>query len=405
MATAGSIYGGQGSVGAISFNTVTIQGSGTVSHNSGSVNGGEATGGGSVTDNTVYIGENSSGNGAYTGTIQSKVYGGSSLAPGASGDALRNRVIMSSGTVSGDIYGGATNTGNANNNTVAISGGTVSGDIYGGYVNDTGSGSAINNIVSISTSGATYNTIYGGWTGSSTGDLFTGNTLNLHTSSMTAANVYNFEKLNFYLPSTLTASTTPLLTVTGTANLTNGAGNNTGSRSSIVNVGIDGASSPLQVGEQFVLIDAGTLVTNGLNSTANGQGMQGVTLKYEFDLVIDGQKLLAKFSKVGINEQTKALSEGWLSGLALVTQGADLIAGRGIAEAVNAARVARESVSTGLAAFGTLSGGWSRYNTGSHVEMSSLSVLAGLSYGADLTPGHLTLGGFFEYGNGSYDTY
>jgi outer membrane autotransporter protein len=31
--------------------------------------------------------------------------------------------------------------------------------------------------------------------------------------------------------------------------------------------------------------------------------------------------------------------------------------------------------------------------------------LAGLSWGADVQPGHLTLGAFFEYGNGSYDTY
>jgi outer membrane autotransporter protein len=37
--------------------------------------------------------------------------------------------------------------------------------------------------------------------------------------------------------------------------------------------------------------------------------------------------------------------------------------------------------------------------------MSSLSLLAGLSWGRDFTPGRLTLGAFFEYGNGSYDTY
>ncbi|GHV49869.1 hypothetical protein FACS1894168_0230 [Deltaproteobacteria bacterium] len=60
---------------------------------------------------------------------------------------------------------------------------------------------------------------------------------------------------------------------------------------------------------------------------------------------------------------------------------------------------------SGLASFGTLSGGWSRNNTGSHVDMSSFSLLAGLSWGKDLSPGHLTLGAFVEYGNGSYDTY
>ncbi|GHV23362.1 membrane protein [Planctomycetales bacterium] len=396
VATTGNIYGGWGSgYSPVISNTVTIQGEG----NAGQVYGGFSID--TATDNTVYIGKDSSNNGTYSGTILGSVYGGQS----AQSDALRNRVVMSSGTATQSITGGqALGSGNAINNTVSISGGTVTGNIIGGASN---SGNAINNTVSISTSGATYQSIYGGMVGGG-GDEFTGNTLNLHTSGLTAANVYNFEKLNFYLPATLTANST-VLTVTGTANLTNGAGTNAGSRSSIVNVGIDGASSPLQVGDRLTLIDAsaGNLVTNGLNPTANGEGMQGVTLKYEFDLVIDGQKLLAKFGRVGVNEPAKALSEGWLGGLALVTQGADLIAGRGVAEAVRAARGARENVSSGLglATFGAFSGGYSRYNTGSHVDMSSLSVLAGLSYGADLTPGHLTLGGFFEYGNGSYDTY
>jgi hypothetical protein len=48
----------------------------------------------------------------------------------------------------------------------------------------------------------------------------------------------------------------------------------------------------------------------------------------------------------------------------------------------------------GLAGFGTLSGGWSRLNTGSHVDMNSLSLMTGLSYGVELKPGYLTLGAF-----------
>ena len=59
----------------------------------------------------------------------------------------------------------------------------------------------------------------------------------------------------------------------------------------------------------------------------------------------------------------------------------------------------------GFAGFGALSGGSLRYNTGSHLDMNSLSLLTGLSWGIDLAPGRLTLGAFFEYGNGSYDTH
>ena len=59
----------------------------------------------------------------------------------------------------------------------------------------------------------------------------------------------------------------------------------------------------------------------------------------------------------------------------------------------------------GLGGFGALSGGSLRYNTGSHVDMNSLSLMTGLAWGVDTTPGRLTLGAFFEYGNGSYDTH
>jgi len=55
--------------------------------------------------------------------------------------------------------------------------------------------------------------------------------------------------------------------------------------------------------------------------------------------------------------------------------------------------------------FAAVSGSQSSYQTGSHVDMSSVSLIAGLSFGADLPPGRLTLGAFFEWGNGSYNTY
>ena len=37
--------------------------------------------------------------------------------------------------------------------------------------------------------------------------------------------------------------------------------------------------------------------------------------------------------------------------------------------------------------------------------MHSVSLLAGLAWGADIAPGRLTFGPFIEYGNGSYNTY
>ncbi|MDR1359429.1 MAG: hypothetical protein LBJ82_00460, partial [Deltaproteobacteria bacterium] len=204
--------------------------------------------------------------------------------------------------------------------------------------------------------------------------------------------------LNFYVPTTMTTGST-MLSVSGTADITG----------STVNVGIDGARSPLKKGDTLTLIDATILTGTPTNDgqTVNGAGMQGVTLLYDFDIATSANRLLATVSSTGptVNAQAKALSEGFISGAALVNQGADLVAGQGMSEAVSAARRASVSTGYGFATFGALSGGWSRYDTGSHVDMSSLSLLAGLSLSHDFNPGHLTLGTFFEYGNGSYDTY
>ena len=107
-------------------------------------------------------------------------------------------------------------------------------------------------------------------------------------------------------------------------------------------------------------------------------------------------------SAVHVLPQTKALAEGYLAGSLLIRQGGDLIADRGMAYALRAARGTGEYT---FAPFGTISGGWSRYDTGSHIDVSSFHLLAGLAKGADLAPGRFTAGLFFEYGNGSYDTW
>ncbi|MDR3211092.1 MAG: autotransporter domain-containing protein [Planctomycetota bacterium] len=410
--TVSNVFGGQAYSGDTGSATATGN---TVNLNGVTVNyfvyGGWADstlGSATATGNTVNL----------SNATVSNVYGGQAYS-GVSGSATAtgNTVTISGGNVGDDVYGGYADSngsgeyGIARNNSVVISGGRVSGDIFGGFsVVDAvlESGFAIGNTVTISGSpDLSASTLYGGFVGdnfsgliAATGmDTFTGNTLNLKSSGLTVAGLYNFEYLNFYLPTTFAAGGT-MLTVTGIADITG----------STVNVGgIEGASSPLKLGDTMTLIDAsaGTLYGAPVNSTANGQVTQGVTLKYEFELLKNGNKLLVNVAKVSLNEQTKALSEGWLTGMALVNHGADIIAGQGMDSAVSEARTARAGLTGnyGLATFGALSGGYSRFNTGSHVDMSSVSLLTGLSGDVQLTPGHLTLGAFFEYGNGSYDTH
>ena len=422
-----------------------------------------------------------------------------------------NTVAIDNGLVLGSVYGGfaeSDSSGNASYNNVFINGGEVKGNVYGGragsdYDYGTGPFTATHNTVTISGNAKfdPNNTIlYGGYTaGKGAGDAFTGNTLNLYAANLTVAGLQNFENLHFYVPGASAHGDT-ILTVTGTADLTGSGG-----RSSTVNVGIDGASSPLQAGEHIVLIDAGRLITNsGLNTTAHG--MQGVTLLYDFDLHTQGDHyLVATVTKAPeddsgggfrptppkpggteepgnggggtdpggtdpggtgsggtdpggngsggtdpggtgsggtgsggtdpggngsggngsggtdpggngsggngsggsgparVNPQAESLSEGFLAGIGLLNQGADLMAGAGMRTAVNAARLPTGGY--GLGIFGTLSGGQSRYNTGSYADVSGISLMTGVSKRINARPGNLTLGAFFEYGDGSYDTY
>jgi autotransporter-associated beta strand protein len=205
-----------------------------------------------------------------------------------------------------------------------------------------------------------------------------------------ALNMAN-QVMNFSIPQTISRGET-MLHVADTADITGAT----------VNVGLDGQHVSLRAGDYIVLIDAQTLTGTPATSSI-ARWMWGVTQINEIDIVKDGNQLLA--TVIGsLNPQAKALSEGFISGVALVNQGADVVAGQGMESAVRSARAGLEG-GYGLAAFGTLSGGWSRYNTGSHIDMSSFSLMTGVSYGAELKPGNLTLGAFFEYGNGSYDTY
>jgi len=357
---------------SLSNNRVTMSG-GTVDEVYGAVNLRDSE---AVTNNTVIISD---------GIVNFDVYGGLS----GSGNAAGNRVTISGGTVGESVVGGVSDTGNATGNRVTISGGTVGENVIGGY---SGSGNATGNTVTISG-----NPIFGGGTilrgGLSGGDAFTDNTLNLWNdkgSGFTVNSVDNFQYLNFIFPTT--QGNAPVLT--GAATL----GNTTYGNSTITANTI-GGSAPLQPGATVTLIN-GAITNNGLNTQAQGQ--HGAVLQYNWALTTPGDAaLVATLESVQANPQAKALSEGFAAGAVLINEGADVLAGPGMANAV----ATTAGIGPSVAGFGALTGGAVEANTGSHVRMKSVSLLAGLAWGRDLTPGRLTLGVFMEYGNGNYDTF
>ena len=372
------------------------------------------------------------------GRLVQAASGGFAQSDNASASAVNNSVTVHGGT-SGMIYGGFAQSSSgpvtANGNSVTILGGTVDGDVVGGVVAPQSAGmsaDASDNRVTIGgnaevrfseiyggrcvtspsngTIRATHNyvtltgtpklnitALYGGDITSSgvsapNWDAFTGNTLNVwnyHGSAVRS--VQNFESFNFVFPAT---QSSPVLTVTGEARLN--AADGTG-RGSTITASTIGGTAPLPTGTSITLLQAGTLATPYFSQT-QAAGRHGALLGYLWNLNTAGNALTATVGKVHVNPQAKVLAEGYLTGTALLNQSADLIAGQGMREACDAAK-------PGFGTFAALSGGWSRYNSGSHVDISGFSLLTGLSFGTAFSPGRLTLGAFFEYGNGSYDTY
>jgi phosphoglycerate-specific signal transduction histidine kinase len=88
----------------------------------------------------------------------------------------------------------------------------------------------------------------------------------------------------------------------------------------------------------------------------------GVTMVYGLALEVDSVtgSMTGKVISAGVSEQNKALSEGFISAIGLLTHGADNVIEKGIGEAVKSARsMARAGApaDSGLAAFGGISGG------------------------------------------------
>ncbi|MDR1945578.1 MAG: hypothetical protein LBQ51_00180 [Desulfovibrio sp.] len=395
----GGVYGGYaeselGSTSADS-NTATVTDS---IIESGGVYGGYANTFGESTSATA---DNNTVTVSGSAVEEDGVYGGFAFAYGESNSATAdNNTVTVSGnsTTNVNVYGGyadaedASSSATANNNTVNIIDSDIQGSVYGAGTSFlstyTPSLSAFNNTVTLAGATNVEGDVFGAYNNYAGGNLDTGrNTLNIRRPKAggitVGGDLGNFEYLNFYLPEYFTAGGI-MLKVAGDADIDG----------SEVYLGFEGSRTLLKAGDTVTLLSA----RNQLASPASTrvQGQSGATLRYDFNIYTQGNELLATVASMSLMEQTKALSEGFLGGMGLMIMGADTLADQGIAGAVDAAKVGAAREGSGLAGFGTVSGGRMRYNTGSHVDVSGFSLLAGLSLGQDLTPGRLTLGAFFR---------
>ncbi|MDR1036655.1 MAG: autotransporter outer membrane beta-barrel domain-containing protein [Deltaproteobacteria bacterium] len=157
------------------------------------------------------------------------------------------------------------------------------------------------------------------------------------------------------------------------------------------------------LGESMILLEADSL---------SGSGMAPVTVKspdghvYTVDVDLPGTgRVMATLTALApwtpSYERMKAYPEAAAASLAFTAQGQDLL----ISEGAPAAAAATAGPGTAWGAFAAISAGSSRYRTGSHVDVSGVSVVAGVAVGTELGSGRLTFGAFAEAGRGGYDSF
>ena len=383
--------------------------------------------------NTVTIENSKIGNLVYGGYAVNE----SSGIAEASGNILTLKDVNAPSFI---IPGFAWNSGSgkaaAEGNTVTLQGGTYDGSIYGSYAYAAGSAAAAGgNTVTLqgddvfgggSPSFSAQNTVIWGSYALGGNQMYapsSPNTLDIiDAKGMTAANIRNFSILKYTLPN-MTAQES-VLTLTGGADNEKTDISNASVSVAVADVwgrdggefGFGGDKSPEN--DRIILVknDNG-LVSDGWKQDGEIIAREGVSLSFELAAAADDTSLYLYRPETFIdpsdpdhphpndtvvNPQTKALAEGWLAGLTLGIQAGNVAADQGIgAMRYAAVRLDRD----GWLPFGVLEGGSLKYDSGSHIDLQSLSLLAGLGRGVSTDLGLLIVGGFFEYGTGSYKTH
>lgn len=402
------ISGGYADQGDAMGNSVTISG-GVIKY--GSVSGGVSNYYGNATGNSVTVSGGSiggyvwGGDASYGeargnsvvisgGSVRRDVYGGhtgTSTSDPQYSDAVGNSVTILGGYIGQGVYGGWSYGGNSTGNTVTISGGEITQVVVGGA-----GASATSNTVILKGSSIQFSEgiIYGGYSWDASGDAVTGNTLILDDFSGSVGSFRNFERVVLNFSSVPAPGVdAPILILQGDENTLKGA-------SLSISIGNCGNLAP---GQSFSLIranDGVDLAANGL--TLENSSISSVAMRYDLCFSIDANLVNATVVSSSLNPQTKSLSEGRIVPLALAGQAQDLVASLGVDHAVMAAM--QRGFSSGAETFFAMAGGRSTYDTGSHVDLSGFSLLAGVSSSMPRARS-VVVGAFLETGWGNYSSH
>jgi hypothetical protein len=159
---------------------------------------------------------------------------------------------------------------------------------------------------------------------------------------------------------------------------------------------------------RVVLVDAAPGQVSA-NYAWNGQkddlAMRAVSLVKQRTALVDTATgdVLLDYRTVA-NPAAKSFVQGWLSGMALLDTGGDMVAGAGLQSAQQALAEARKEGHLGWKTFAAVEGADVDHDTGSHIRLRSWSMMAGLAASPEVASGDATVAAFVEYGKGNYDT-
>ena len=329
-----------------------------------------------------------------TFTAQEAIMGG-----GGTGNSDYNTVNINGGTFSDNtkIYGGSANAGTASGNTVNITGGTFDfgTEIIGGY---SASGNADNNTVTIS--GGSFDGSAKLFGGNNAGN---NNTLNLKIKGLTVYSVDGFQNLNFYIPKTAQPNET-MLTVVNTLQPMNLLG-------ATIKAGVQDGST-LKTGDTITLIKARDITDFDTNRT--GTLTDPGYLNYGLEITATDKEVKATIGSVsGLSADSKSLAETRAGGIAILNDGATLMAGTSLVNAKAAANAANLSAQGGEGApapagftpFAAVGANNMRYETGSYVDSKGWGINVGMARELTYKKSVLTIAPLIEYGRSNYDSY
>ena len=317
---------------------------------------------------------------------------------GGDGDyAEQNKVNISGGKVTGNVYGGYAQKGNAEQNKVNISGGTVTGKVYGGYAFEE---NAEQNKVNIS-GGTVTGEVYGGYALSKNSS---GNSITLSAAAdVSEADLYGGKG---------DVVENNKLVINGWSGTVKSLNNFNGAEGGIEVQALGGRE--YKVGDEIPVITALNGISNismditqdaaiGVALTATGtvdiKDGQNVSLVHDDGKISDSTgevKVEYTVNNIRANDQTAITTESRAAAAAFVNQGAEAVS-----DSINSLQGAEAGIST----FATVSGNNSKYDTGSYVDINGWNGIVGVAKTKDLNAGKFSYGAFFENGGGNYNTY